>query len=273
MRAKPLGYRDKKSQTQLENRARMKTIMAFLSKAKGFVNHNLDHLTKNESATNRVTKLNYNKIAFGERVIEGGRNGGKIVVDYLNSRPLYEELVLSEGELFGLDGAMMLMRAGRLELRWSNFECEGRSMSSDRVNVMVYNSTRHEEITGIDVASRMDESLSIEVPERWSEEELHVWVSVSDRWEGEFSESQYFGHGNGETELERGEELEDKMLGLEHSAIKVVYGCYQSAVEEGAGRGKEGDSGRGNDGESERWGGGELEWWRGGGAGEGDSGV
>lgn len=234
VRALPLGYHDAKTAAQLQNRAKMKTVMAFLSSAKEFVNHNMEHQTKNESATNRAMKMNFHHVIVGTKV-EGGKHGGKVVADYANSTPEYEELRLSEGNRFGLDSAVVLLDGNALEMSWMVFESEGRSEGSDRVNVFVYNATRHRGLPKLNASERSSERMRIALPEKWGEEELHVYVSVSDKWEGQFSDSQHFGFlpeglGRGLGQVEGKEEERVKSY---KRGIKEVSECYQSAVERG----------------------------------------
>lgn len=242
VRSFPLAYRDKRSVAQLENRARMKAVMAFLSQATEFVNHNMDHLTKNESATNRAMKMNFHEVEIGTRVI-GGRGGGRAEADYANSRPRYEKMRLSEGEQFGLDSAMVLLEGGELVLAWNVFVCEKVSAVGDRVNVLVFNATRQRGKTVLHAAERREGVVRIGLPERWEEDELHVYVSVSNRMETRFSDSQHFG-----VNLERGLKKAEEKLGGHHSAIKVLSECYESGDKARLRRGKDGGEKEGGGG-------------------------
>ena len=221
VRAMPQSYRDAKTEAQMDNRAKMKAMMAFLSKAKVFVNHNMEYLTVHESATNLATKLNYQQIEMsGEGV-----------------RPKYEKMVLSRGNRMGIDGGEVAVSEGVVEVRWEGFAGGTYSAEEDWVNVFVYNATRNMEVTTLNGARRGDKRIEVELPEGWEEEELHVWVSVSDVTESEFSESQYFGGGERKEgketpEIEAGEECLGASRG--QRGIKVLSKCYQSAAKAGA---------------------------------------
>ena len=150
------------------------------------------------------------------------------------------KIVLSRGNRMGIDGGEVAVSEGMVEVRWDGFAGGTSSAEEDWVNVFVYNATRNMEVTTLNGARRGDKRIEVELPEGWEEEELHVWVSVSDEAESEFSESQYFGGGErkeGEEtpEIEAGEEGLGASRG--QRGIKVLSKCYQSRGKVGLRRG------------------------------------
>ena len=59
-------YHDAKTEEQLRNRATMKAVMAFMSKAKEFTKLTLAHSAVGMTTTNVATMLNYHKV-----IVEG----------------------------------------------------------------------------------------------------------------------------------------------------------------------------------------------------------
>ena len=258
IRTRPMVYHDAKTAEQLRNRATMKTVMAFMSKAKVFAKCTFAQAAVGMTTTNVATKLNYHKVT-----VEGVE---EVRMDYRRVR-------LSVGKMMVLDSAVVLKEEGRLMLRWlSRIDTEYSGMM-DWVHVFVYNEDRHAEMTMLEACRRRDEELELRVPEKWKEEMLHVYVAVSDAREREFGNSQYFGldgrrevlAGVGETFLEKegvkgevcGGDEEVKLekinrfegatgsrmspnsvlIAMEQSAIKVLPSQYQNRIGKGVGKG------------------------------------
>ena len=178
VRTRPLMYRDAKTEEQLRNRATMKTVMAFMSKAKEFAKLTLAPSAVGMTTTNVATMLNYHKV-----IVEGVED---VRMDYRGVR-------LSNGTMWGLDSALLLREGEALRLRWlAEIENEY-SGQMDWVHVFVYNEDRHAEVTMLEACRRGDKMLELRVPERWREERLHVYVAVSDANGKTFGNSQYFG--------------------------------------------------------------------------------
>ena len=93
VRTRPLMYHDAKTEEQLRNRATMKTVMAFMSKAKEFTKLTLAHSAVGMTTTNVATRMNYHSVR-----VEGVED---VRMDYRGVR-------LSYGMMWGLDSALLL---------------------------------------------------------------------------------------------------------------------------------------------------------------------
>lgn len=183
VRTRPLSYHDAKTRAQLRNRATMREVMAFMSKAKVFAKCTFGPVATTMTTANVATKLNYHKV-----VVEGDDD----------VRLEYDKLRLSFGKMMPLDGLVMLREEGDLKLRWKSLIDTEYSRSTDWVHVFVYNETRHGEVTELKAARRGEGEFVLGLPERWEEERLHVYVSVSDSGREHFGNSQYVGYEGGD---------------------------------------------------------------------------
>lgn len=151
----------------------------------------------------------------------------------------YGELRLSKGMRSGLEGAMLLRGSEGLMLVWEERVTSGMAEGTDSVHVLVYNETRHESRVRLEAVRRIAGEYRLDVPHRWLEERLHVYVAVSDEEGKMFSDSQYFASG----ESRRGGFSMQKEVGkricLGQSAIKEVSDCSPSEVGNGVERGIE----------------------------------
>lgn len=225
MRSLPMSYHDAKTDAQLRNRARMRETMAFLSVAKAFVNHTLKGLAVRQTEMNVATGWNFHKVDMEE---DGSR-----------AKMKYGELRLSKGMRSGLEGAMLLRGSEGLMLVWEARVTGGMAEGTDSVHVLVYNETRHESRVRLEAVRRIAGEYRLDVPQKWAEERLHVYVAVSDEEGKMFSDSQYFASG----ESGRGGFSMQKEVGKRfcpgQSAIKEVSDCSSSKVGNGDERGRE----------------------------------
>ena len=220
VRTRPLMYHDAKTEAQLRNRATMKTVMAFMSKAKEFAKLTLAHSALGMTTTNVATRMNYHSVR-----VEGVKD---VRMDYRGVR-------LSNGMMWGLDSALLLREGDALRLRWlAEIENE-HSGRMDWVHVFVYNEDRHAEVTIVEACRRGAKMLDLRVPEKWRDEKLHVYVAVSDAKEKSFGNSQYFGFdGRSEGEMKVGDWVkvlgEELMMGVEKGDVTGVAG-YEAVGE------------------------------------------
>lgn len=191
IRTRPLCYHDAKTPEQLRNRETMKTVMAFMSKAREFARCTFGPVAKTMTTTNVATKLNFHKVR-----VEGNDD----------VRLEYSRLRLSYGKMLPLDSLVLLNEEGRLWLRWKSLIDTEYSGPTDWVHVLVYNESRHGEVTELEAGRRSDECVELQIPEKWKGDRLHVYVSVSDVRKEHFGNSQYIGfdgsEGNGSWESE-----------------------------------------------------------------------
>ena len=225
MRSLPMSYHDAKTDAQLRNRARMRETMAFLSVAKAFVNHTLKGLAVRQTEMNVATGWNFHKVDMEE---DGSR-----------AKMRYRELRLSKGLRSGLEGAMLLRGSEGLMLVWEERVTSGMAEGSDSVHVLVYNETRHEARVRLEAVRRIAGEYRLDVPHRWLEERLHVYVAVSDEDGKMFSDSQYFVSGERERREFSMQEKVGKRFCQEQSAIKEVSECCSDRVEDRVEKGRE----------------------------------
>ena len=104
VRTRPLMYRDAKTAEQLRNRATMKTVMAFMSKAKEFTKFTLalNRDVEKMTTTNVATRMNYHSVR-----VEGVED---VKMNYRRVR-------LSWGKMMGLDCALLLKEGEALRQR------------------------------------------------------------------------------------------------------------------------------------------------------------
>lgn len=216
MRIRPLSYNDAKTPEQLRNRAKMKATMAFLSVAKEFVNHTMEDGVSKGCPTNLAMRLNFHKVEVDENY---------------SGRPKFDELVLSEGNLMGLDGALLLRSVEGLTLRWEPIAGNDAERPTDRVSLMVYNESKHRGETMLDVATRGAGEYRLQLPEKWMTDRLHVYVAVGDAEGDSFSDSQYFSFSGSTLAGATGSESTGRLLEFstqEKDGEKVVK--EQSAI-------------------------------------------
>lgn len=198
VRTYPLSFNDAKTPGQLLNRAKMREVMGFVSKAKEFVKFTFGRMTQNQTECNIATKINFHKV----KIVGGGESEGEREV---RVRLEYDQLRLSHGEMMGLDSALLLRSEAGLELRWKSLINTEYSDGTDKVHVFVYNETRNAGWMKQNMANRREEECEMALPEKWLEDRLHVYVVVTDAKERRFGDTQYFGVGGENGKMKRGE--------------------------------------------------------------------
>ena len=108
----------------------------------------------------------------------------------------YSLALLTRGNLSGaLNPIFDLTTPGQVEFSWDDNSTEGNALATDKVMVVVYNPTKGESVYLTEGAARTDLSQIVNIPNSYSGDELHMFISFMNFEETQLSNSIYIGSG------------------------------------------------------------------------------
>lgn len=179
IRSRPRKHGKVPSAKQLEMRAKLGLVMAFLKPLKaiiyrGFLNPN--------TVKTKVSAMN----AAASHVLNHAITG-----EYPDLQIDPAEVRLSRGTLPGLPGVALRMQGAAVEVTWSTSVPPFSGYADDRVTAVVYNTA--ERTVMADEAIREAGGVSVDVSDEPPGSELLVYAYVADREGKQFSNSQFLG--------------------------------------------------------------------------------
>ena len=108
----------------------------------------------------------------------------------------YSLALLSRGNLStALNPVFDLSTPGQVEFSWDDNSTDGNANATDKVMVVAYNPLKGESIYLTEGAIRTDLSQSLVLPNSYSGEEVHLFISFMSADETQLSNSTYIGFG------------------------------------------------------------------------------
>ncbi len=156
---------------QLEQRAKFAMVVQFLNPIKEVVGAYFSKDTKTKSRFNLATGYN-----LKNALVEGP--GNTFELDY-------SKVLISKGELRGLEGGAVAAAAGNLlDVSWADNSGQGSAAATDIVVAVVYSpSLDLFQMYNPSTATRGDAAVQLALPAFYNATEVHVWATVlsSDR--------------------------------------------------------------------------------------------
>ena len=179
VRSMPESVANPRTVGQLEQRAKMTTIVKFLQPLKVFLRVGFKSKTANMSAFNAATSYFFKNALTGT---------------YPEYEIDYSKAMVSQGTLPGaLHPSVRLTIPGEMEFRWDDNSNVIDARGDDKVMLMVYNPGKQEAVTIMRGHTRTSESQSITIPSSFVGDEVQCYIAFQSYWEKEVSDSMYVG--------------------------------------------------------------------------------
>lgn len=163
MRSLPQRGKYTPTEKQEEQRAKFKTVIGFLSPIVDILSRYFGSPQGDKSRSNLATSYHL------KNAVVNTAQG--MVMDF-------EKVLISKGDLRGLDGASIAAAAGRaLNLTWQNNSGQGKATDTDILMAVVYAPDLNLFYSNTSVATRDAATASITLPEFMTGFEVVVWAS------------------------------------------------------------------------------------------------
>ncbi len=177
MRSNESGRKDAKSTAQLDQRARLTTVVQFLRPLKEFLRIGFKNRASKLSAFNAATSYNL------EHALAGSFPDYRI--DYSRAR-------ISQGKLPGvLNPAAFAGPAATISFTWDNNSSAIDAMADDRAIVVIYNPARQSALSFTGNNTRLGCSQSVTLPASFSGDEVLCYISFRNANQTLISDSQF----------------------------------------------------------------------------------
>ena len=179
VRSLPEHVSNPKTQGQLEQRAKFKTMIRFLQPLTLFLRVGFYKKTSTMSPFNSAMSYNYKNALAGS---------------YPDYSIDYSKVLVSHGLLPGaVNPEARLTPAGEIEFTWENNSIAIGAMSDDKVLLVVYNSDKQEVVTIMGGNLRSGGSQMVVVPSTFAGNEVYCYIAFQNDYKSVVSDSQFVG--------------------------------------------------------------------------------
>lgn len=179
IRSLPSASKKPPSENQLLQRIKFKEVARFLQPLRGIITRYFGNKTELKSRYNLATS--YTLI-------------NALEVDDFIVTIRYDRVLVSKGELIGFQQIALDATAATLfSITWDNNSSLGNASATDAVTFVGYCATQDNFLIVEDIATRKDLSATIDMPEVWANEEIEVWMFLSNEKQSQASTSIYLG--------------------------------------------------------------------------------
>jgi hypothetical protein len=181
IRAKPLSVANPRTLLQVNQRTKFALVLRFLQPNLNFVKIGYKNYAVKKSQFNSAMSYLLNNAIIGV--------SPNFEIDYSLA-------LLSRGNLStALNPVFDLSTPGQVEFSWDDNSTDGNANATDKVMVVAYNPLKGESIYLTEGAIRTDLSQSLVLPNSYSGEEVHLFISFMSADETQLSNSTYIGFG------------------------------------------------------------------------------
>ena len=181
IRAKPLSVANPRTLLQVNQRTKFALVLRFLQPNLNFVKIGYKNYAVKKSQFNSAMSYLLNNAIIGV--------SPDFEIDYSMA-------LLSRGNLStALNPVFDLTTPGQVEFSWDDNSTDGNANATDKVMVVAYNPLKGESIYLTEGAIRTDLSQSLVLPNSYSGEEVHLFISFMSADETQLSNSTYIGFG------------------------------------------------------------------------------
>jgi hypothetical protein len=181
IRAKPQSVANPRTLAQVNQRTKFALVLRFLQPNLNFIRVGYKNYAVKKSQFNSAMSYVLNNAITGV--------SPSFDIDYSLA-------LLTRGNLTGaLNPVFDLSTAGQVQFSWDDNSNEGSALATDRVMVVAYNPTKGESVYLTEGAARTDMSQTVVIPNSYSGDELHMFISFMNFEETQISNSIYIGSG------------------------------------------------------------------------------
>jgi hypothetical protein len=181
IRAKPLSVANPRTLLQVNQRTKFTLALRFLQPNLNYVKIGYKNYAVKKSQFNSAMSYLLNNAIIGV--------SPNFEIDYSLA-------LLSRGNLSkALNPVFDLTTPGQVEFSWDDNSTDGNANATDKVMVVAYNPLKGESIYLTEGAIRTDLSQSLVLPNSYSGEEVHLFISFMSADETQLSNSTYIGFG------------------------------------------------------------------------------
>jgi hypothetical protein len=165
LRILPASVANPKTTKQLNQRTKFLRVIRFLQPLNEFVRIGFKAYAIKMSAFNAAMSYNFHHAITGTYP--------DYEIDYGNAR-------ISRGQLTGgMNANCTSPEPAKISISWTDNTGQGSAQSGDKAMVVVYNPITEESTMVLDAAKRMDVTAELMVPNSWSGDEVHCYLSFS----------------------------------------------------------------------------------------------
>lgn len=121
---------------------------------------------------------------------------GAVTGTYPNLRIEFGNMVFGGGSLMGLYSPNAALVEDSLVIGWTDNSGEGNASTTDKINVILINSSKKASFVGLEAGERGQTTISLTPPAAWSGDAVEVYVVVTNLANTAVSESYYLGSIN-----------------------------------------------------------------------------
>lgn len=181
IRAKPQSVANPRTLSQVNQRNKFSLVLKFLQPNLNFIRVGYKNYAVKKSQFNSAMSYVLNNAITGV--------SPSFDIDYSLA-------LLTRGNLTGaLNPVFDLSTAGQVQFSWDDNSNEGSALATDKVMVVAYNPTKGESVYLTEGAARTDMSQTVVIPNSYSGDDLHMFISFMNFEETQISNSIYIGSG------------------------------------------------------------------------------
>jgi hypothetical protein len=181
IRAKPQSVANPRTLAQVNQRTKFALVLRFLQPNLNFIRVGYKNYAVKKSQFNSAMSYVLNNAITGV--------SPSFDIDYSLA-------LLTRGNLTGaLNPVFNLSTTGQVKFYWDDNSNEGSALATDKVMVVVYNPTKGESVYLTEGTARTDMSQTVVIPNSYSGDDLHMFISFINFEETQISNSIYIGSG------------------------------------------------------------------------------
>ena len=181
IRAKPQSVANPRTLLQVNQRTKFALVLRFLQPNLNFIKIGYKNYAVKKSQFNSAMSYILNNAITGV--------SPAFEIDYSMA-------LLSRGNLAGaLNPVFDLPTPGQVQFSWDDNSAEGNALATDKVMVVAFNPLKGESVYLTEGAARADLSQTVIIPNSYSGDELHMFISFMNFEETQLSNSIYIGSG------------------------------------------------------------------------------
>lgn len=181
IRAKPQSVANPRTEGQINQRTKFTLTLRFLQANLNFIKVGYKNYAVKKSQFNSAMSYILNNAIVGT---------------YPNFEIDYSLALLTRGNLSGaLNPTFDLSTTGEVEFNWDDNSSDGNASPNDRVMLVVYNPFKGESVYIIEGLKREDLTETVNIPNSYSGDEIHMFISFINEMGTQLSNSIYIGSG------------------------------------------------------------------------------
>jgi hypothetical protein len=179
MKIKPSNIRNPKTPRQLDQRTRFSTIIGFLKPMAEFIRVSFRPYAKKMTQFNAAMSYNLQHAITGT---------------YPNYSVDFSKALVSRGSLTeAINGAATSPSKGNVVFTWSDNTGSGSALSSDKAMLLAYNPSKQQAVSNITNVERDTATATLTVPDDFSGNLIHLYLSFANAEGSKVSNSIYCG--------------------------------------------------------------------------------